>query len=89
MKAQVTIRDTSTVDVTLTLSLDVLLATIAKLEKDSKPVFRPSKLNLNQQLEVKRLAASGTPYRELSIMFGVSTATISRIVKKPIPTTIQ
>lgn len=89
MKAQVTIRDTSTVDVTLTLSLDVLLATIAKLEKDSKPAYRPTKLNLNQMLEVKRLHASGTKYKDLAIMFGVSVATVSRIVNKPIPTTIQ
>lgn len=89
MKAQVTIRDTSTVDVTLTLSLEVLLATIAKLEKDSKPHYRPSKLNLNQMLELRRLHASGTKYKDLAIMFGISVATVSRIVNKPIPTTIQ
>lgn len=89
MKTSITYVDNDTVSVSLTLSLGVLLKTIEQLEKAQKPHYRPCKLSMAQQLDVQRLYAQGMSQKELSVRFGVSRPTISRITRKKINATIQ
>lgn len=85
MKTNIVYRDSNTVDLTITLSLASLLKTIEMLEMDQKPHYRPSKLTLAQKLEVQKLYKDGTlTQAEIGVRYGVSKATISRIVNKPL-----
>jgi DNA invertase Pin-like site-specific DNA recombinase len=80
-----------------------IMATLAELELElgrerraasresrrarSLPVTKPHKLSQERQEQLRRLAATGEPVRELAATFGIARATAYRYLSSNVPTT--